>query len=215
MPLESNTLRLYLIRHTEPEGGRSWTILGHKDTPLSEDGKRHAEEIAGRFADLPLDAVYCSDLERAWWTADLVARSKDLPAHRLEALRELDCGIMDGLKRDEARKNHPEVFEGLRNDPVGYRIPGGETMIELAARVRAVLEKIIGAGGRRVLIVGHAVVNRVVLCDALGLPLEFAYRIDQSYGGLNVIEYGGRHPMVQTMNSPVIPEQAAKPWKDL
>ena len=213
--MKSDVLRLYLIRHTEPEGGRYWTILGHNDTPLSEAGKRHAEEIARRFAEVPLDVVYSSDLERAWWPAELVAKSKDLPAHRLEALRELDCGIMDGLKRDEARKNHPEVFEGLRNDPVRYRIPGGETMLELAGRVKPVIEKIIAARSSRVLIVGHAVVNRVVLCDALGLPLEFAYRIDQSYGGLNVIEYVGRHPVVRAVNSPLMPESAAESWKDL
>jgi broad specificity phosphatase PhoE len=213
--LESSALRLYLIRHTEPEGGSSWTILGHKDTPLSEDGKRHAEEIAKQYADVPLDAVYCSDLERAWWTAELVAKSKGLTAHRLEALRELDCGVMDGLKRDEARKSHPEVFEGLRNDPVNYRIPGGETMLELADRVKRVMEEMKAAGNRRVLVVAHAVVNRVVLCDALGLPLELAYRIDQSYGGLNVIEYGGRHPMVRAVNSPVVPPSPSKPWKDL
>jgi alpha-ribazole phosphatase/probable phosphoglycerate mutase len=183
--------------------------------PLSEHGNRHAEDLAKQLVNLPLEAIYCSDLKRAWWLAELVAKSKGLPAYRLEALRELDCGCMDGKERDEARRNHPEVFEGLINDPVDYRIPEGETMRELADRVRPVIDEIRAGGNRCVLVVGHAVVNRVVLCAALDLPLKFAYRIDQSYGGLNVIEYGGRHPTVHIMNSPVLPAEFARPWTDL
>jgi broad specificity phosphatase PhoE len=183
--------------------------------PLSEHGARHAEDLAVQFVNLPLEAIYCSDLHRSWWLAELVAKLKGLPAYRLQALRELDCGCMDGMKRDEARTDHPEVFEGLLNDPVNYRIPGGETMLELANRVRPVIDDIRAGGNRCVLVVGHAVVNRVVLCGALKLPLEFAYRIDQSYGGLNVIEYGGRHPTVHIINSPVIPAEFARPWTDL
>ena len=215
MPSESRSLRLYLVRHTEPEGGRTWTILGHKDVPLSKRGTRHSERLAKQFERAPLEAVYCSDLSRAWWFAELVAKSRGLPAYRLEALRELDCGCMDGMKRDEARSEYPEVFEGLRRDPVNYRIPKGETMQELADRVRPVIDDVKAGGHRCVLVVAHAVVNRVVICDALNLPLDFAYRIDQSYGGVNIIEYGGRHPTVHVVNAPSLPAAFAAAWKDI
>jgi alpha-ribazole phosphatase len=215
LPLKPQSMRLFLLRHTQPEGGQTWTILGHKDVPLSESGMSHCRDLAAQFEGMPLEAVYSSDLERSWRLADMLAKSRGLPAHRLKGLRELDCGCMDGMKRDKARELYPEVFEGLRRDPLNYRIPEGETMLELAGRVRPVIDEIRGSGLRLVLIVGHAVVNRIVLCDALNLPLEYAYRIEQSYGGINVVEYGNRRPTVHLVNSPVIPAVLTAPFPEV
>lgn len=204
-------MRLYLARHTEPEGGRVWTILGHKDVPLSEDGKKHWRQIAAEFDDVPIEGVYCSDLERSWWCAELVASSKRLQASRHRALREMDCGALDGMTRDEARQRFPEAFEGLRNDPANYRIPEGETLREVCDRVLPVIQGIRSAGHGCALLVAHAVVNRAIICDAMGLPLENAYRIDQSYGGLTIIDYRESRPVIHTVNAPGIPDGFAGP----
>ena len=200
-------MRLFLARHTEPEGGRVWTILGHKDAPLSENGKRHWKKIAPEFGAVPLDAVYCSDLERSWWCADLVASAKGQTASRKEALREMDCGALDGMTRDEARQRFPEAFEGLKNNPAGYRIPEGETLQEVSGRVLPVIADIRSKGLTCVLLVAHAVVNRAIICEAMGLPLGHAYRIDQSYGGLTIIDYGEDRPVLRTVNAPNIPKE--------
>jgi broad specificity phosphatase PhoE len=202
-------MKLFLARHTEPEGGRVWTILGHKDVPLSEDGKAHGRALVREFADVPLEAVYCSDLERAWWCAEQAASSKGLTAVRTAALREMDCGALDGMTREEARSRYPEAFEGLRSDPVGYRIPEGETLQEVADRVLPLVKDICDKGLDCVLIVAHAVVNRTIICDAMGLPLENAYRIDQSYGGITIIDYRDGRPVLHTINSPAIPSDFA------
>jgi len=203
-------MRLFLARHTEPEGGEVWTILGHKDVPLSDAGKRHWTEIARQFDAVPLKAVYCSDLQRSWWCAELVARRKGLAATRLAALREMNCGSLDGMTREEAQAKFPEAFEGLERDPVRYRIPEGETLEEVSRRVMSVLRRVTASNGDA-LLVAHAVVNRTVVCDALGLSLANAYRIEQSYGGLTVIEYGDRHPVVLTLNSTRLPQSLTAP----
>ena len=62
------------------------------------------------------------------------------------------------------------------------------------------------AGGAKcVLLVAHAVVNRSIICEAMGLPLRYAYRVDQSYGGLTIIDYGDVHPVLHAINAPSIP----------
>lgn len=197
---------LILARHTEPEGGRVWRILGHKDIPLSEDGKRHWRKVARQLERLPIEAVYSSDLSRASWCGTLIASKRGLPAQRLKELREMDCGALDGMTREEAKAQYPEAFEGLRSDPVNYRIPEGETLQEVHDRVVPVVEGIRMGSHRCVLMVAHAVVNRSIICAALQLPLPYAYRIDQSYGGLSVIEYGGSYPLLHTVNAPCVPE---------
>lgn len=199
-----------MARHTEPEGGRVWTILGHKDVPLSAHGKRHWREVAAQFGNVPLDAVYCSDLQRSWWCAELVAREKGLTAVRFESLRELNCGTLDGMTREQALAKHPDAFEGLKNDPVNYRIPEGETLQEVSGRVLPALEKIRSGAAECVLLVAHAVVNRAIVCDAMGLHLEYAYRVEQSYGGLTIIDYGENHPVLHTINSSSIPTKFTK-----
>jgi alpha-ribazole phosphatase len=198
-------MRLFLARHTQPEGGDVWTILGHKDTPLSVEGRRHWEDLAAQFDGVPIEAVYSSDLSRAWWCADLVASRRRLPAYRLKELREMDCGKLDGMTREEAATRHPEAVEGLRADPANYCIPGGESLQEVSRRVLPVIREIRAGGSGCVLIVAHAVVNRAIICDALKLPLDYAYRIDQSYGGITIVDYRASNPILHTINAPCVP----------
>ncbi len=63
-------------------------------------------------------------------------------------------------------------------------------MTELRKRVLPALERIIDRhSGEHVCIVAHGGVNRVILADAMGLGLENFFRIEQDYGGLNIIDY--------------------------
>ncbi len=57
--------------------------------------------------------------------------------------------------------------------------------------------------GQSLALVAHAGVNRVILCDALGLSLENIFRLDQSYGGLNIIDYFPDLAVVRLINGGV------------
>jgi alpha-ribazole phosphatase/probable phosphoglycerate mutase len=48
--------------------------------------------------------------------------------------------------------------------------------------------------------VAHAGVNRVILCDALSLPLQHLFRLDQNYGCLNIIDYFPDFTVVRLIN---------------
>ena len=54
--------------------------------------------------------------------------------------------------------------------------------------------------GHDFLIVGHGAVNRVILCDALGLELRHMFRLHQDYGSLNIIDYFPDSTLVRLMN---------------
>ena len=80
--------QIYLIRHTQAEGNRYRMMQGHWDGDVTPLGVKEIEALSVRFRDIPVDAVYSSDLTRAVLTAEGVARSKGLPVHQDVRLRE-------------------------------------------------------------------------------------------------------------------------------
>jgi probable phosphoglycerate mutase len=65
-------LRLLLVRHGETEWNAQHRYQGQTDVALSGIGIQQAKLLANRLSSEPLDAVYASDLQRAWQTAQIV-----------------------------------------------------------------------------------------------------------------------------------------------
>ena len=77
---------VYLARHGESDWNVERRWQGPAARPLTERGREQARELAARLADVDLDAVYASDLRRAWETAEAVASPRGLEVVRLPAL---------------------------------------------------------------------------------------------------------------------------------
>jgi len=187
---------LYLIRHTEPSAPDDRPrFLGQADPPLSASGVEHARRLAECLRDVSFHAVYCSDLKRSMTMADLIAGSSGVPIRPDRRLREIDTGLWEGLTFEEVRERFPLEYQERERDLVSYRFPGGESFRDLRARIVPAfleildesLERDVREGGGTVLVSGHRGVNRVVLCEALGLPLKRLFSIEQKYGCVNVI----------------------------
>jgi broad specificity phosphatase PhoE len=124
-----------LVRHcrTAWSGQR---FCGWNDPPLSEDGRRDAIALAGRFsaADGPIIA---SPLERAAATAREIARYTGARITPDARLREVDCGAADGLTFDEISAAFPALAAALLSSQPLVDWPGGERYADLAARIDA------------------------------------------------------------------------------
>ena len=147
--------QLYLIRHTQAEGNRYRMMQGHWDGDITSLGKEQIEALSRRFENIPIDAVYASDLQRAVQTARIAVPSME-PVLCPE-LREWHLGVLQGHPHEEAKALFPEAYEilcaGRRDD---RRIPDGESMNEMIARSVGLVEKIVERHRRgRVLIVSH------------------------------------------------------------
>ena len=74
-------------------------------------------------------------------------------------------------------------------------------MLDLSRRILPCLKKIFEENkGKNVLIVAHGAVNRIILCDALGLDLKNILNIQQDYGCLNIIDYFQDHTLIRLVN---------------
>ncbi|MFH2125351.1 MAG: histidine phosphatase family protein [Pseudomonadota bacterium] len=196
--------RLYLWRHPEVRGGADGVVFGHTDVALSRTGTKQLKGIVDYMKGKKVGAVYCSDLQRSLLVAEAVGRVQDprrKPMAR-EDLRELSLGDWEGLSYKTLEKDYPEEMEARWKDLAGYRIPGGESLEDLAERIIPVFQDIIGENqGREVCVIGHAGVNRVFLAKLLGMPMDRIFRLDQEYACLNLIDvFEDGIPLVRTLN---------------
>lgn len=196
--------RLYLIRHGRVAEGHAHRYHGHNDIPLSPEGERQLTELARQLKEVPLAAVYASDLSRSRDGAARLCEGRGLEVRVVPEFREVNFGVWEGLTFDEIAARYPQELEGRFRDLAGYRIPGGESLLDVQGRVLPRLREILADNpGRSLALVAHAGVNRVILADALGLSLSHFFRLDQNYGCLNIIDYFPDFTVVRLLNGGV------------
>jgi broad specificity phosphatase PhoE len=133
-------VRLLLIRHSESVGNRELRLQGRTDFPLTERGRRQAEELAAAVSRRPVNAVYSSPIQRALDTAEAIASRLDLTVEIESALQEYDFGELSGLTWREIRERRPQLIEQLLSDSADYPdYPGEEGREAFRNRVCGVL----------------------------------------------------------------------------
>jgi alpha-ribazole phosphatase/probable phosphoglycerate mutase len=193
--------RLYLVRHGQVADGHTHRYHGNNDIDLSPEGVRQLEEVAACLKPVALAAVYASDLKRSLHGAEVICRGRHLTPQAVPEFREIHFGIWEGLSFEEIAHRYPADLKARLQDLANFRIPGGESLRDVRARALPRLENILAEHrGQACLLVAHAGVNRIILCEALGLPLENLFRLHQDYGCLNIIDYYPDFTLVRLLN---------------
>jgi alpha-ribazole phosphatase/probable phosphoglycerate mutase len=196
--------RLYLVRHGQVADGHTQRYHGNNDISLSPQGVQQLEALGEQLRGAPLVAVYSSDLARSRQGAEILCRGRALAPQSVPAFREIHFGVWEGLTFSEISEHYPEELAGRFRDLANYRIPGGESLMDLRARVLPRLQELLARHeGQPLALVAHAGVNRVILAEALGLPLSHLFRLDQNYGCLNIIDYLPDFTVVRLLNGGV------------
>jgi probable phosphomutase (TIGR03848 family) len=190
---------LLLIRHalTQATGRR---LSGR--TPgihLSEEGRRQAEELAGRLHPLPLAAVYASPLERCLETAQAIADPRGLTVHPVPDLAEIDYGKWTGRSMPQLVRT--ALWKKVQQSPSSVTFPEGEGLADAQRRGVAALEEIATRHPRgTVAVVSHADVIRLALAHYAGLHIDLFQRLIVSPASVSAIGLGDRIPRLVRMN---------------
>ncbi len=195
---------IYLLRHGQIEGAGSRRFIGWTDPPLSDEGRKTAQKLHESLSGIVFGEILCSDLRRSRETADRIASGRLVTT--LSALREIHLGEWDGLPRNQIKTDQPEAWRRRGENMAHFRPPGGESFADLSDRILPVFRRIAevhSGDDPNALIVGHAGVNRLILCHVLGMNLEHMFRLGQDYGGLTLIRRRGDGFRVEAMNVPV------------
>lgn len=184
---------IYLVRHGEATANVAGNVFcGWLDAPLTQKGVEQAQQLAKRFCNEPIDAIYSSDLERARITAEVIAKEHNLTVITEPELRELNYGAWEGLSRDEIFQRSPEWMRMLhlrKDDAMQFHAPDGESFNDFQKRVISAFDRIAMRHlSDTIIVVGHKMTNRVIICYAIGVSPALWFTIGQDEACVNRIE---------------------------
>jgi alpha-ribazole phosphatase len=196
---------LYLIRHGATQGDGVKRYKGSLDVPLSEEGIEQIKRVALYLSKVIKDerpVVYSSPLSRALKSAEIISDNFNVKPVIVPELRERNFGIWEGMSFEQIKERYPEEFSLWADNPLKYSPPGGESTIEVRDRVMKALRGLLHpfTNSPIQIIVAHGGVNRIILCEFLGIPLENIFRIEQEHGAINIIEFHDNYPVVKLVN---------------
>lgn len=181
--------QVYLIRHGETEWNVARRIQGQTDSPLTPLGVNQAHQAGKRLARLGITHIISSDLGRTRQTASMIAEYCDVEPVFDPRLRELNMGIfeqrfVDSLTEEEEQQR----MQLLNGNPLG-RIPQGESLTELAKRMKSALDACIHLPqGSRPLLVSHGIALGSLLGSVIGLPPYAERRLRLRNCSLSLVE---------------------------
>jgi alpha-ribazole phosphatase len=197
----SQSLRLYLIRHGEIEPAATGKLIGQTDVALSERGLEQARRLAEKLAYVGLDAVYSSDLRRAYQTAEIIAERNQVSPQPSAVWREINMGVWEGRTLSALNDETPEQVALLFDDPASFEYPSGESFADFTTRIQGALDQLLRTHPNgEIALVTHGGVCRAVIGGVLGMPMRNWLRLAQDYGCLNVITWYEVHPMLELLN---------------
>lgn len=194
--------RLYVVRHGQTEWNKLNRTQGcGNDLSLSNIGISQAQSIACRLKNLAVDAIYSSDLKRAYETANEISKAHSIPVYVKQELREMNFGCWEGLTSEEIRLKYSDIYEVWRSNPRDTIIPEGETLILLQERVMQAANDILSKHtGKNIIIVSHGITIKIFLLSLLGMDISNHGKIRIDNASLNIIEYRDKTPVLTLFN---------------
>ncbi len=167
----------WLVRHGQTDWNLARRYQGQTDIPLNATGIEQAKELAKSLANEKFDAVYSSDLSRAAVTAQILAKTLGMNVLTDKRLREIKKGIWEGLSFDEVQRQYAADLSKDSVNPVHSRTPGGETVAEVAMRMKQAADEIaLRHPGGKVLLVSHGLAVSTLYCQANHWSLKETYQ---------------------------------------
>jgi probable phosphoglycerate mutase len=210
---------LLLIRHGENEYVKTGRMAGRlPGVHLNERGQAQARELAEALAGAPIRALYSSPMERALETAAPLAEKLGLEINVRPGLLESNIGDWAGMELKDARKL-PE-WKTVQSAPSRFRFPGGESFVEMQARLVNEIEGIARAHENDELVacVSHADPIKLIVAYYMGMPLDHFQRLACDTASVTVLMLGGTGAALLKLNERPpfqlpIPEKKSKKKK--
>lgn len=192
-----------LVRHARSLANARSELAGRSPgVDLDETGRRQADELVTRLADVPLAAVVSSPLDRCRQTLAPLLAARHLQLELDEQLSEVDYGSWTGRKIAELAGE--PLWRTVQAHPSAAQFPDGEAMAAMAARAVAAVRRnlaVVSASDVEgaLLICSHGDVIKAVLADALGLHLDQFQRISVGPASVSVVRYTEHRPFVERL----------------
>ncbi len=167
------TSRLIAIRHGETSWNVDTRIQGQLDIELNETGRWQAQQVALALRDEGIDAIYASDLSRAFQTAQAIGAVVGLPAVPTPELRERHFGHFQTRTWTEIEQNWPQDAQLWRTRVPDWAPEGGESLQVLRERVGRIVDELAARHvGEHIVLVAHGGIMDVLYRLATGQDIQ-------------------------------------------
>jgi len=201
-------VELWLVRHGETDWNTERRYQGHTDIPLNKQGRLQAQELAGQLTGQAFSAIYSSDLCRAMETAGILAGPLKGSVIADSRLREINMGDWEGRTHPDIVRDFPNAGTHLAYTDAHSRARGGESLAEVADRVRAFADETAQRhAGQIVLVVMHGLSLAALRCLAVGLHLAEA--LEMVPQNCQVVRIFWPHPYTTGDKEKVLPAPAS------
>lgn len=181
-PADLGFCEVLLVRHGEQQYRDNIPIGEGMDAPLSDLGRQQASAVGQRLAELQIDAVYASPLQRAFDTGAAIAGHHGLTPTVVEDVKEVDLwrdlpqdgGLRDVLDTEELRA----IFKRVQSEATWDAYPYGEGSKAFRARVLRGIDGIVADNhGKRVVVACHGGVIGTVISMLLESPKDYTVSV--------------------------------------
>lgn len=203
--ISADTCWMFLVRHgaTEQNLAQPTVLQGSGiDGPLAVIGREQAAMTARFLSRYRFDAAYASPMRRAQETAEIIVAPHGLPITPVSQIVEADVGRWLGRDWDSIAAQEPEAYRRHLEDPSVHPYPEGESATDVHNRAVPALVHLMQKNlGRRILVVAHNIVNRVMVAHLHHIPLRHMRAIHQDNCGINLIRLRGAETELVTANA--------------
>jgi alpha-ribazole phosphatase len=167
-----------LLRHGEVEGGACYR--GRTDHPLTAQGFQQMHEAVAKNFDWQV--IVSSPLRRCVDFASLYSEQNALPRVVVDGFQEIDFGDWEGKTADQL---HAEELMRFYQPPFHYAPPNGESVAAFQQRIENAWQSLLqNQRGKKILLITHAGVIRMLFSFLLKIPLEKSFAVEVSHASL-------------------------------
>lgn len=194
--------RLLLVRHGITAWNAEGRFQGHRDPPLSHEGRTESRLLGERLrqdADERPARVVSSPLLRAAETATLIAGGAPVTTDR--GLMEIGQGEWEGRTHAELAAQDAARYRAWRSRE-GARAPGAEELDQARARASQAARTAIDLvnGLWPLCLVAHGGIIRLLAAELLGIDAARAWALDVDNASLSVLREHGAGWRVERWN---------------
>ena len=191
-------VELWLVRHGETEWSLSGQHTSTTDIPLTDHGRKRAEELRDFLAGRKFAAVYVSPRQRAIETCR-IAGYGDVAVIEPN-LQEWNYGEAEGKTTPQMREIYGPDWSVWTNP-----LKGGETPDEVGARADAVIAKSLASaeasdGPKAVALFAHAHILRILAARWIGLPAVDGKSFGLGTGSVSVLGFERETRVIEKWN---------------
>jgi len=194
---------IYLIRHGETDWNIDLRVQGKRDIPLNISGIKQAEILVSYFEESNIDAIYSSNLVRAYETAKIIGQKIKKDVFIIPDLQEINMGTWEGNFWNDIKIEYNDFIHHWENNLENIPIPEGESYGQVQKRVVNAFTNIASKhkDNEQIIIVSHGISIKLLVAHLINLSVQNIHKFSIDNASISIIESNGNYKLKSLNNT--------------